>query len=127
MLMSPAAVWARISVVCSLRWGAIGVLELVVDPAEAGGEVQPGGHPVENSDVDLAAGGLGFAGALRQHAQADVPESGLGRDVRASAVHLDGAVGVPQLRAAFDLPDAGVPVGVLDGGRPSDRADVDPT
>src|SRR4029450_3636150 len=75
------------------RSGALGGTQVVVDAAEACVEVQPGGDTVADPDLDLAQGGLGEHGAMRNLAQADVAVGGLRSDRLARLIDRDPAVG----------------------------------
>src|SRR5207344_2912192 len=106
------------------RIGAIRVRQVIVHPAEARVEVEPGRNALADPDVDLAEGGLGHDGARGDLAQADVAVCGLHRHGGAGPVDRDAAVGRLDAQLAAHAADPRLAVRVLDHGRAVDRGDA---
>ena len=99
------------------RW-----LEVVVDVAGDGADVEVRRRPLPDADLEVAHGRLEHDRPTRDLAQADIPVGGLGHGGAASEVDHDRAVcGVDAQVAAGDA-DPGVAVGVLDDGAAVDLA-----
>src|SRR5581483_9958527 len=103
----------------------VGGVEGVVDPAEGGVEVEPGGDAVPHADVDRAERRLRRHGAGTDLAEADVAAGGLDRHRRAGPADGDPAVGGVDPDRAADVVDLGVAVGVLDHERAVDGPEAD--
>ena len=123
MVMSPKEVRARISTASSPDPGRSAASRSLLHVAEARVEVQPGGDPVADPDLDLAEGGLGEDGAMRDLAEADVAVGGLRGNRLARPIDRDPAVGRVHPQVSGDLADPGVAVGVLDHRRAVDVVD----
>src|SRR5580700_8792362 len=98
-------------------------VEIVVDLAELGVEIQPGCDALANPDVDPSHRRVSDHGSAFHVAQADVPVGRLGNDSRVRMIDVDGTVRGDHPKVSRDVTDPGAAVGPFDLSRSFDRSD----
>ena len=96
-----------------------------MDVAEARVEVEPGGNPAGDPDLDAPGCGLRDERAAVDAPDADAAVGGLGADRSVRVLDVDVAVRRLDPEVAADLADPGIAVGALDHRRAVDFADAD--